>query len=253
MNKVVRINREKVIVSGDRVRLYQYDRAALRVRFDSPVSRRSAGQTGDKLDNNVYRARRAVRYLLECNARPRHSWFLTLTFHDNVLDWDTAVGVWTAFSRRLGRVFGPDVGYIAVPERQSRGSWHVHCVLVNAPSWIDFSVHNERLLSMWRDSGFGGSCNYSRVKNNKAIGCYVSKYITKEMMKDVPFNKRSYFCSRNLKRPSVYLDAEIGEIRKRMVKLNKSKKPDFETEFVSRDGRKCKMSYFRKATVTQVL
>lgn len=245
-----RLNSEKIIVSGDRIRRYAFKGRGWRY-IDAGGG--SKGFDGERLESNVYRARKAVRLLLECNVRISSSWFLTLTFRDNVADRQVAISEWTRFSKALSRWFGVQSGYLCVPERQKRGAWHFHIVIVRAKPLVDFVRQTEEMRKLWRSSGYGGSVHLERVRHRKGISLYISKYITKELCDDVPFGKRSYFPSRNLKRPIIYGDKELREIRKRLLRTVKRKSPDFSSDFACRDGRAGCVEFYRKATIKEVI
>ena len=71
--------------------------------------------------------------------------FVTLTFRENVQDYDTAVKGFKLFTKRLRRKL-EDVHYIATLEIQQRGAYYFH-LLINAPD-TQFGLDN--VTPLWK-------------------------------------------------------------------------------------------------------
>lgn len=143
--------------------------------------------------------------------------FLTLTFSDNIKDWDFANTEYMKFIKRLNyKVYGKkcaDLRYIVVPELQDRGAIHYHILFFNLP-YIDKS----EVQALW---GLGITRIEQERKfqemNGESLGKYITKYMTKQFYnkdkegnykfyysKDIWEGKKTYFASKNLIKPQVF-------------------------------------------------
>lgn len=140
---------------------------------------------------------------------------LTLTFKDNVQDWDFANTEHRNFIKRLNYyVYGKkcsDLAYISVPELQQRGAIHYHIFFFNLPY-----VDKDFIEELW---GNGTAHIKQEVGSleGESLGKYITKYMTKQFYdKDKQGNykfyydkstwegKKTYFASKNLFKPVVF-------------------------------------------------
>ena len=115
--------------------------------------------------------------------------FLTMTFRENVKDYDAVVKGFKAFTKRLHRKL-EDVRYIATLEIQKRGAFHFH-VLLNAPD-VQFGLDNIMLL--WQN----GIVDIQAVDDVKKVLIYITKDLIHQNRSHPLFNRRCYFLSQNL-------------------------------------------------------
>ena len=147
--------------------------------------------------------------------------FLTLTFAENVTDWDYANNEYMKFIKRLNyKVYGKKcakLAYIGVPELQERGAIHYHILFFNLP-YIDKS----EIMALW-----GLGCTRIEKEDNKgnkfselegeSLAKYITKYMTKQFYskdkkgeykfyydKATWEGKKIYFSSKNLFKPVVF-------------------------------------------------
>ena len=145
---------QKLVICGDFAHLYQYskpiyygftrNKSSLSI-FDDELKQLQLSlgirdiKYGVKEDSNVYRSKREVRNVLQCNAyrygcKPV---FITLTFADNIQDLFIANAEFTLFIKRLNYyVFKQKksiLKYLVVPEFQKRGAVHYHIIFFNLP------------------------------------------------------------------------------------------------------------------------
>ena len=195
---------QKAVISGDHVEFYKYS-IPVRCEFEKQVSLFSSQEgTGEKRNDNLARARQAVRRLIWCNLTP-HTKFLTLTCSDICLDVTLFVKRLHSFFKAMKRN-GYELRYLYVLERQlergiregNAGTWHAHIVVFN-----DEKIPLDVLKKCWKH---GRSeikiLNGLRVKDDEKIldvGAYVCKYITKDTALEL--GSRSFRCSKGLKRP----------------------------------------------------
>lgn len=115
--------------------------------------------------------------------------FVTLTFRDNVQDYEVAVKAFKAFTKRLRRRL-EDVRYIATLEIQKRGAYHFH-LLLNA-SDVQFGLDN--IVPLWQN----GIVDIQAVDDVKKVLLYMTKDLIHQNRSHPLFNRRCYFLSQDL-------------------------------------------------------
>lgn len=162
---------------------------------------------------SLYRSLKKVHSLVRCNhgQYDEVSKFITLTFEDNVTDFDFANDEFNKFISRLNYfVYGYQcrkLVYLGIREPQKRGAIHYHVIFFNLPF-----IKKSDLDLLWSE----GSNNVSAIKDNsddlkgvEDVASYVTKYMSKSFYSDDSFyydfdvwgNKKAYFTSRSVKRP----------------------------------------------------
>lgn len=115
--------------------------------------------------------------------------FVTLTFRENVQDYDTAVKAFKGFTKKLRRRL-EDVRYIATLEIQKRGAFHFH-VLINAPD-VQFGLDN--IVLLWQN----GIVDIQAVDDVKKVLIYITKDLIHQNRSHPLFNRRCYFVSQGM-------------------------------------------------------
>jgi hypothetical protein len=129
------------------------------------VRRKSSDLDAPRSEESVRRSKAALRRLIYSFGPDR---MLTLTFRDNVTDFDQAQRAWQSFARGWKRNF-PDSPIVAVPERQQRGAWHFHCAVLG--------FHDLRVIHrIWKH----GAVNMRRGKRS-GVSRYLAKYMGKDL------------------------------------------------------------------------
>lgn len=153
-----------------------------------------------------YRARRSICDYVNSNVgaytsdtgRPYRSLFVTLTFRENITDFDTTHPLFSEFIRSLSydyfRTTNNTIKYVAVPEFQSRGAVHYHCIFFNLP----FRYGVKSIFSSHWKHGFVQVKSIDRVRN---VGVYISKYLSKSFLEKGLSFRKSYFVSKGLHKP----------------------------------------------------
>ncbi len=220
-----------MVVAGDFVHVYDtfgYAERTVNV-VDKSKAKKMEDIAGRMRDvDNILRSNRKLRYLLESNVKVRRSYFFTGTFSRELTDWNELNVEWKRFVRVLRRHF-PDVSYVCVPEIQSgrerktgAAVWHVHAVLIGMPSEYRMrEIYGKRegkydwqnfVCSIWRDVCGSGRAEVTAVRDKYAVSRYISKYVTKELARRVPFGKKCYFSGGDLRRPDEFgFKAHIDE------------------------------------------
>lgn len=144
--------------------------------------------------------------------------FLTLTFAENVIDWEYANNEYMKFIKRLNyKVYGEKcskLAYIGVPELQDRGAIHYHILFFNLP-YID----KAEVMSLWglgttRIEKEDNRGNKFSELEGESLAKYITKYMTKQFYdkdkkgeykfyydKATWEGKKIYFASKNLFKP----------------------------------------------------
>lgn len=214
---------QKLILCGDYYELYRYS-MPYHVDIDRPVTvkKRSRADVDDdtpKRDDNLLRARQAVRRIVYTNLTP-HTKFLTLTCADTCLDVKPFRRKLTTFLQAMKRQ-GYKLSYLYVLERQkerglkegNEGSLHAHIVVFN-----DEFIPLDCILKAWKHGSvdfhmLDGLRQAQSKEKIRDASAYVCKYITKEAA--LEFGSRCYNCSVGLDRPIVnnyylYGNREMG-------------------------------------------
>ncbi|MGW8014700.1 rolling circle replication-associated protein [Staphylococcus xylosus] len=162
------------------------------------------------------RAKQNLKDLILLNFTDYFS-FITLTFKENLTHIESANYIFKTFIRRLKYYLKSKfdinkIKYICIPEFQKRGAIHFH-MLCDIPPFIPY----KDLIHMWKKSIYKNK----KIKLNKSDGSlyikssnkqkesperianYLTKYLTKQSSDTRFIGKKTYFCSRNLKRPHI--------------------------------------------------
>lgn len=219
--------KSKVVISGDIVEIYDYDKEILEGYKDTKKSsngRSVVASDEDKQKNRekVYsRAKRDVRRLINCNIG-EYSKFVTLTFAENETDIKKANYEFKKFKQRLEGYLGYKLQYLTVIEFQKRGAIHYHCLMFNAPY-----VPNKKLNEIW-GNGFVKINKIDKVDN---VGAYVCKYMTKSNDSRLT-EEKMWFRSRGLEVPVEVKEKEkVEALRKALPSENITYANTFDNDF----------------------
>lgn len=134
-------------------------------------------------------------------------YFVTFTFNPSKVDsydyenTSTKLSTWLKNLRRLN----PDMKYVVVPEMHESGRYHFHGLVSNVDSsqFIDSTKWDKkgRTIYNWGSYKMGWS-TVTEIGHNESAVKYLTKYITKDSIQ-VTKNKKRYWTSRNLNRPTV--------------------------------------------------
>lgn len=170
----------------------------------------------EKLDCNVVRAKSKIFELAMCN---EWKWFFTITLDPKKYDRHDLEKFrkdFSQFIRNYNRLNNKKIKYLVIPEEHSKGGWHMHGFLMGLePSDLRLFGLEERLpyyildkikkgakIYEWeayrKKFGFN---DFEFIKNQKACSHYVTKYITKDLVRTVKESgAHLYYCSQGLKR-----------------------------------------------------
>jgi len=238
---------QKLIISGPYIELYEYEKALRRdftrkkagkpdpiqTEVDTNINpeRSTKPKSTSKRKDSISRTRNEIRRLV--NSNPDFSKFYTLTFKENVTDVRTANKQFNKFIMRMEYRY-EKFKYIAVIEFQKRGAVHYH-FLCNLP-FIDWA----EIEKVW---GLG-FIKIKRAEKVTNLGAYFCKYLNKDMTDKRLFNKKKYFCSKNLDRQTDVYDNEI--IKKLIVQYDLDHlKTEYESTFSGEYTGKVKYKQFK--------
>lgn len=155
---------------------------------------------------------------------------LTLTFKENIQNIKEANLEFTKFLKRLNyEITGRKTSflkYATVIEFQKRGAIHYHVLFFNY-SYIP----KERLTELWRQ----GFVDIERVKGKsikETIG-YLVKYMVKGLENDKLAGQKSYFASRDLKKPIITRNQERNSFFLNLYKEDLILAKEFEKNYKS--------------------
>lgn len=157
---------------------------ALRKHYDI----QSEVDAQERFLTSLHRTKRTMLDYLVNNLNST-SYFLTLTYADNVEDYDVAQKDFKRFIRSMG-----DISYMATKERQERGAIHFHVVVFD-------KITDEDVRLKWTH-GFVHVKHIKRIDEPLRIANYFTSYLTK-MKEDNPLiaqKKKLVFTSRGLKK-----------------------------------------------------
>ncbi|MET3181534.1 UNVERIFIED_ORG: hypothetical protein ABIC43_004703 [Variovorax guangxiensis] len=167
----------------------------------------------EKRERNLERAARRAR--TKCRRLIKAAQFnemLTLTYRENQTDRSLAKKHFKEWVRRMKKALGKFC-YVAAPEPQARGAWHIHVATWKLPKMAEYQgvkIPAWRLgTEIWRDivgedNGLcfvGGKDRHGRPRRARMgiaeLAAYVSKYITKGYA-DAPAEVNRYSASDDL-------------------------------------------------------
>jgi len=197
--KINKIYRHKIIKYGRFTEVHDYFQ--LRVSFTSKRGRIRRNYAKPKSDYALQRAKSKLFQIIEANNQAHGAFrtiFATLTFKEQTSDRKVADRRVALFIKRLGRHCGYKIKYVFVPERHISGMIHYHGVFFNLP-FIPVQYLQEKIYKL-------GYIDLQAPRKLQNIIYYVSKYITKDVIRSAKKNEKAYLCPRGMIIPSTTLD-----------------------------------------------
>ena len=196
---------QKVIISGNMVEIFRVTTA---YHLDGLPSRNREAYLNEDITEDIsrseehkkralYKAKTKIKRLIQTNFG-NQSKFITLTFN-NEQDYTNLSWCYKQFHKFIIqlRERDPKLQYVCVVEfqdRNGRGAVHFHLVCN-----LRFISHFD-LMGLWGH----GFIWIKKVADEKNIGRYLIKYMTKAGFDPRFSNHRRWFCSRSLSQPIVY-------------------------------------------------
>lgn len=154
----------------------------------------------ERSERSLRRTRKRIQDLLNANLDDK-SYFVTLTFKENIQDYEKANARFKYFMHQKNK----DIKYLVVKEHQKRGAIHFHLIV--------FDIEPKDLAKLLLSWNYGFK-HYKHIKNkySYSIANYLTNYMTKEKNQLVDANKKVFSNSRNLKRPLIISNDIIHKI-----------------------------------------
>lgn len=233
----------KIIKSGNQVEIYQYEHP-VKYGLCAPVKSSSYEISKEEKNKrseeykrrNAYKSKNKIIRLGKENFKFGDK-FLTLTLDDENCSFITDVGrcnkEFALFIKRLSRRC-ENLKYmsrIAFQDKNGRGAVHYH-ILCNLPF-----IHYKELTPLW---GFG-SIDIERPESTNHIMIYITKYLTKDLIDGRLKGHRSFFYSKNLRKPTI----KIGESAENLLNVLQGSylTPEYQSEY--------KTDYYGKVVFTR--
>lgn len=169
---------------------------------------------------SVNRTKTTVRDIVLCND---FQIFATFTFNKNKVNRFSYPECQRYMNCWLHRqkTKDPKFSYLIIPEFHKNGAIHFHALLGH----FQGSLHNSKCfdsagrriynITCWR----AGFTTAVFIDNKEAVASYILKYITKQFV--AAFNKRRFYCSRNLIRPIKSVNSNIFNLTLPLFRSNK--------------------------------
>lgn len=196
----------KIVNCGNVVEIYKYSNP-ISSGYKITKPRQAREQTeqvkNENLQRSIKRSKRKIFELVNTNYVKDKSSFLTITFKENITDYDLAFNYWKRFKQKVEYHYKIKLQYCGVVEFQERGAIHFHICLFN----VGYMEQN-KLYEMW-NSIVPGGINIKGIKDNECdnVGAYMTYYMNKDLQnsfaKEEYKGKKRYFYSRGLKDPDV--------------------------------------------------
>lgn len=159
----------------------------------------------ERHEQSIRRTRRNIQGILEANL-DKNSWFLTLTFKEEINDYQKANQMFNYWVRMKNK----DIKYLVVKELQTKNRnnvIHYHMIV------FDCEVKKFMKLATSWDYGF---FYMKRIENrySYSIANYFTKYFSKDKNQLVHNEKKIFSKSRNLKKPLYISNNALNQIYK---------------------------------------
>jgi hypothetical protein len=165
--------------------------------FSERERERTLGKRRDNAQRSGMAFRRVVCSNLSTDENPL---LITLTHKFNQTDISESNRLFKLFIQRCRIKYGRTFRYIAVPEFQRRGAVHYHALFWGLPTELYYRERETReLANIWRN----GFTDIILTDGNEKLSSYLAKYMIKNLKDARLWNRKVYFCSRNIKRPIV--------------------------------------------------
>lgn len=207
------------------------------VKYFSRLCRLPSDSESDKADGKyeqaLSRAKSVIYQVAVCND---WDYFCTFTIDPKKFDRYSFSPFYKAFTqwiRDYRKKYLCKIEYCLIPEQHEDGAWHLHGFMRGIPSDHLSSfvpgIHPQRLcngdyLNWGRCSDKFGFCSLGRIKDPMRCASYVTKYVTKDLLRsNNGYGAHLYMCSIGLRRAvslgyvcssSAFLDRFISYVGK---------------------------------------
>lgn len=184
------------------------------IEYSTIQQNSSRKKTGRKSTSSLARASRNIKDIVKHNIS-HDSAFITLTYAENMQDYDRAQKDFNIFIKKLQYHTKQKIQYLAIKELQKRGAIHYHILAFN---WKETRIKN-----IWK-YGKVDVKQIDDLQNIDKVANYMSKYLGKSG--DIALSKKMYFTSRGLKKTIIEKmdNLDYNQIHKNAIIINKPNK-----------------------------
>lgn len=162
--------------------------------------------------SSVRRTKELVQDIVLCND---FEWFATFTFNPkkvnryNFYACSSAMRRWFSHQRERSLERGIVLKYLVIPEQHKDGAWHFHALISGYTGQLHKTGnYTQNGRSVYNITSFrSGFTTAVPIDSKEGVSSYITKYITKAFVKT--FNKRRFYCSKNLQRPVKTLNSNV--------------------------------------------
>lgn len=226
---------DKQIKSQSRITVRDYGNGVAEVGWafigSVPTNKAERGHSTQKSRNEERAARRAKSRLRQLILSANLTHLLTLTYRENVTDFERATKDLNRFLRKV-KLHNPNWKYVAVAEKQERGAYHWH-LAVQGHQDVDF------LRKTWLAIVVEGNIDVSAPRSiRKDQRLFLVQYMSKFLFKQIiaggrKLNQRHFRSSRNIAVPkksftlSKKTSAHVREVALRKLQDSTGKNAGF--------------------------
>lgn len=155
----------------------------------------------ERTDRSIRRTRKNIQDILNANLDDK-SYFVTLTYAENLQDYKKANEIFNNFIRLKNK----NIKYLCVKEHQQRGAIHYHMIV--------FDIEKEKVKQLVDSWKHGKIKHYKKITNfyTYKIANYMTDYFAKEKNQRVKAGYKIFTKSRNLKKPLIISDKVVDKI-----------------------------------------
>lgn len=195
----------------------------------------------ERFSQSVSRTKSSIFELAMCN---EFSYFCTFTQNENLVgdrfDLSEFRKDLSQFVRNQNRGRKNKIKYLLIPEQHRNGAWHMHGLLMglNYSDLREFTLDEklpyrirkqikkgEKVYNWEKYATKFGFFTATEIKSHEACSRYITKYITKDLLKsNIESGKHTFFASKGLNRRIL-----ISRVSNEICPL---KKWDFENEYI---------------------
>lgn len=147
------------------------------------------------------RAKRKVRHLVRQLSELHMFTLTTRAVISDIEEFKRRFDLFRRAVKAQAKRYARNFDYIAVPELQERGAWHLHMA-------CESRALKGLMIRVWQRLNPEGAYVHHRANRGgkrpqKALAAYLSKYVSKTFDNDKEKGAKKYWCSRTLIRPRV--------------------------------------------------
>lgn len=177
---------------NDHVKIIEYKRPWIPQKGKKSTKMKTITTKRLKLLRSSLRSQQTIQDIILCN---KFQYFVTLTISPKTkIDRFSYSKTSEKISKWLNNHL---THYILVPEKHKSGAYHFHLLADIEKSKLHY--HNFGVYSI-KPYKLGYS-HVTKIKDQKKTAKYITKYITKDLVNSVGQGKKTYWASRDLKRP----------------------------------------------------